>query len=96
MTMRSICVIGLGGVFFFFLVFTVPGEKGLIKAYHLHQEIVNLKKQNASLEKENQILLREAILLKEDRSYIEHTITKEMNLVRPGDTVVIFKKEEKK
>ncbi len=94
--MKTVYAIGLAIVFFLFLVFTLPGEKGLIRAYHLYKEIVNLKEQVVSLEKENHILAREALLLKEDGAYIEHTITKEMNLLRPGDVVVILKKEEKK
>ena len=77
------------------LVFTIPGEKGLIRAYRLHQELIDLKAQNASLQNTNYNLAQEALLLKENLAYIEHVIIQEMNLVRPGDIIVVFKKKNK-
>jgi cell division protein FtsB len=76
------------------LLFTIPGEKGLIRAYHLKQELKALNAQNASLRQENYILAQEASLLRENLPYIEHIITKEMNLIRPGDTIVVIKKKK--
>lgn len=77
------------------LIFTLPGEKGLIRGYQLHQELSNLKAQKASLKKRNISLTREAHMLKENMAYIEHVIIQEMNLVKPEDTIVIFKKKKK-
>jgi len=77
------------------LVLTLPGEKGLIRGYQLYQELVDLKNQNTSLEKGNCLLTQEAMMLKENRAYIEHIIIKEMNLVHPGDKIVVFKKKKK-
>jgi len=78
-----------------FLFFTVPGDKGLIRSYQLYQELRDLKAQNASLKSKNEMLAKEALMLKENLAYIEHVIIQEMNLVRPGDTIVVFKKEKK-
>jgi len=77
------------------LVFTLPGEKGLIRSYQLYQELNDLQSQNATLKKRNQVLAQEASMLKDNLAYIEHVIIQEMNLVKPGDIIVVFKKEKK-
>ena len=76
------------------LFLTVPGEKGLIRSYHLKQELVTLNVQNTGLRQENNALAQEAHLLRDNLPYIEHVITKEMNLVRPGDIIVVIKKKK--
>jgi len=78
-----------------FLFFTVPGDKGLIRSYQLYQEFKDLQEQNVSLKKKNEGLAREASMLKENLAYIEHVIIQEMNLVKPGDRIVVFKKAKK-
>jgi len=77
------------------LIFTVPGEKGLIRSYQLNQELKDLQGQNVVLLKKNQVLAQEALMLKENLAYIEHVIIQEMNLVKPGDIIVVFKKGKK-
>jgi cell division protein FtsB len=77
------------------LLFTVPGEKGLVRSYQLHRELQELQVQNADLKKKNQTLAQEALMLRENLAYIEHVIVQEMNLVRPGDIIVVFKKGKK-
>ncbi|HNY63902.1 MAG TPA: septum formation initiator family protein [Deltaproteobacteria bacterium] len=77
------------------LLFTVPGEKGLIRSYQLRVELQDLQVQNDSLRKKNQTLAQEALMLKENLAYIEHVIVQEMNLVKPGDIIVVFKKGKK-
>lgn len=73
---------------------SIPGEKGLIKAYHLKQELATLNAEKTVLRQENEVLAQEARLLRENLPYIEHVITKEMNLVRPGDIIVVIKKKK--
>jgi len=87
-------IIGLLLVCASLATFTVPGEKGLVKVYHLKKELEVLKSQNMHLKKENQALAREANLLTENSAYIEHVIIKEMNLVRPDDIIVEFKRKK--
>ncbi len=94
MTVSRSITSGLILVIALLLVFTLPGEKGLIRGYQLHRELIDLKNQNATLEQENTTLTREATMLKDNRSYIEHVIVKELNLVRPGDTIVVFKRKK--
>lgn len=77
------------------LVFTVPGEKGLIRSYQLHQELMDLKVQNDLTRKTNLVLAQEALMLRENLAYIEHVIIQELNLVKPGDIIIVFKKGKK-
>lgn len=77
------------------LTLTVPGDKGLIRSHQLYQELMDLQAQNASLKKKNQVLTHEASMLKDNLAYIEHVIIQEMNLVKPGDIIVVFKKGKK-
>ncbi len=77
------------------LLFTVPGEKGLIRSYQLRQELQDLQVHNVALKKKNQTLAQEALMLRENLAYIEHVIVQEMNLVKPGDIIVVFKKGKK-
>lgn len=76
------------------LLFTLPGEKGIIRGYQLHRELTSLKTRNASLDQENSVLAREATMLRDNMAYIEHVIVKELNLVKPGDTIVVFKRKK--
>lgn len=77
------------------LLFTVPGEKGLIRSYQLHQELMDLKVQNDLTRKKNLVLAQEALMLRENLAYIEHVIIQELNLVKPGDIIIAFKKAKK-
>ncbi len=73
------------------LSFTLPGEKGLVHAYHMNRELNQMRTENAQLKQNNYQLAQQAYLLRENMAYVEHVIIKEMNLVRPGDIVVVFK-----
>ncbi|MGD0821318.1 MAG: septum formation initiator family protein [Desulfomonilia bacterium] len=94
MTVTRSLTYGLILVIALLLVFTLPGEKGIIRGYQLHRELITLKSRNAQLELENAALTQEATMLKDNMAYIENVIVKELNLVRPGDTIVVFKKKK--
>lgn len=94
MNVRQLIITGFIMMVALTLFFSVPGEKGLIQTYRLKKELFILRSQNAALKQENQVLAQEASLLKESLPYIEHIITREMNMVRPGDTIVIIKKKK--
>lgn len=94
MTVTQSLTFGLIMVIALLLVFTLPGEKGIIKGYQLHQELTTLKNRTVTLEQENSALTREATMLRDNMAYIEHVIVKELNLVRSGDTIVVFKKKK--
>jgi len=95
MTISRALIIGTVMALFLTLAYTLPGEKGLIKVHHLHQELNTLTEQNNSLRQKNYTLAQEAHLLRENLAYIEHVIIKEMNMVRPGDTIIVFKSKTK-
>ncbi|MGO9147745.1 MAG: FtsB family cell division protein [Desulfomonilia bacterium] len=94
MTVTRSLTYGLILVIALLLVFTLPGEKGIIRGYQLHHELITLKSRNAQLDLENAALTQEATMLKDNMAYIENVIVKELNLVRPGDTIVVFKKKK--
>jgi len=94
MTVSRSLTFGLILVTALLLAFTLPGEKGLIRGYQLHRELIKLQNQNTVLEQENAGLTREATMMKDNLAYIEHVIVKELNLVRPGDTIVVFKRKK--
>ena len=86
--------IGMALLIALLLVFTLPGEKGIIRGYQLHRELISLKTRNASLDQENSVLAREATMMRDNMAYIEHVIVKDLNLVKPGDTIVVFKRKK--
>lgn len=94
MTAARATALGLILVTALTLTFTFPGEKGIISAHHLHQELTTLQEQNTALRKENFALSQQACLLRENMAYIEHVIIKEMNLVKPGDIIVQFRNKK--
>lgn len=94
MRVTHVLAMGLILLIAMLLVFTLPGEKGIIRGYQLHRELVSLKTRNASLDRENTVLAREATMLRDNMAYIEHVIVKELNLVKPGDTIVVFKRKK--
>lgn len=73
---------------------TLPGEKGLVSAYKMHREMNDMERKNAEFKTQNYQLTRKALLLRENSTYIEHVIIKEMNMVRPGDIVVVLKSKK--
>lgn len=94
MTVTHSLTYGLILVIALLLVFTLPGEKGIIRGYQLHRELITLKSRNTQLALENAALTQEATMLKDNMAYIENVIVKELNLVRSGDTIVVFKKKK--
>jgi cell division protein FtsB len=94
MTVTRSLTYGLIVVIVLLLVVTLPGEKGIIRGYQLHRELTALKKNTIALEQENAALTREATMLRDNMTYIENVIVKDLNLVRPGDTIVVFKKKK--
>jgi cell division protein FtsB len=94
MTVTRSLTYGLILVIALLFLFTLPGEKGIIRGYQLHRELITLKSRNTQLELENAALTQEATMLKDNMAYIENVIVKELNLVRSGDTIVVFKKKK--
>ncbi len=74
----------------FILFFTVFGERGLLRIYHLKQEKEDIQKRLEELKVENERLKREIEALKTDRRYLESIARKDFGLVRPKEVIYQF------
>jgi len=78
------------GVILFILYFTIFGERGLLRIYHLNQEKENVQKRAAALQLENDQLKREIEALKSGRRYVESIARKDFGLVRKNEIIYQF------
>jgi cell division protein FtsB len=78
------------GVILFILFFTIFGDRGLLRIYHLKQEREELQKKADDLQTENEQLKREIEALKTDRRYLESLARKDFGLVRPNEVIYQF------
>lgn len=83
-----------GGILFI-LFFTIFGERGLLRIYHLKQEKQEIQKRLEELKAENEKLKREIEALKTDRRYLESIARKDFGLVRPNEIIYQFPTAEK-
>jgi cell division protein FtsB len=70
------------------------GERGFIHLYRMDKERRAYAVKIQKLEQENQELLEEIHRLRSDRNYIEALGRKELGLVKEGEILYRFKKEE--
>ncbi len=78
------------GVILFILYFTVFGERGLLRIYHLTKEKEDIQKRAEVLKSENEQLKREIEALKTDRRYLESLARKDFGLVRKNEVIYQF------
>ena len=78
------------GLILFILYFTVFGERGLLRIYHLSQEKKQIEQKVAALQAENDQLKREIEALKSDRRYLESIARKDFGLVRQNEIIYQF------
>jgi cell division protein FtsB len=78
------------GVILFILFFTVFGDRGLLRIYHLAQEKEAIQKRATALQTENEQLKREIEALKTDRRYLESIARKDFGLVRKNEIIYQF------
>jgi cell division protein FtsB len=83
------------GAILFILFFTIFGERGLLRIYHMNQEKQETKKRLEELKAENEKLKREIEALKTDRRYLESIARKDFGLVRQNETIYQFPPAEK-
>lgn len=79
-----------GGVILFILFFTVFGERGLLRIYHLKREKQDIQQRFEQMKAENDKLRREIEALKTDRRYLESIARKDFGLVRPNEMIYQF------
>jgi cell division protein FtsB len=83
------------GFILFILFFTVFGERGLLRIYHLSKDRQELQKKAEGLKTDNEKLKREIEALKGDRRYLESIARRDFGLVRPNEVIYQFPSAEK-
>jgi cell division protein FtsB len=78
------------GCIVFILFFTIFGERGLLRIYHLNKEKREIQQRVESIRLENQKLVREIDALKNDRRYLESIARKDFGLVRQNEIIYQF------
>ena len=77
-------------IILFILLFTVFGERGVLRIYRMTQEKEDIQKKAIQIKTENEQLKREIEALKSDRRYLESIARKEFGLVRPNEIIYQF------
>jgi cell division protein FtsB len=83
------------GFILFILFFTVFGERGLLRIYHLNKDRYELLKKAEGLKSENEKLKKEIEALKGDRRFLESIARRDFGLVRPNEVIYQFPTAEK-
>ena len=86
---KRMYLIPAGGILFI-MFFTIFGERGLLRIYHLRQEKQETQKRLEEMKNENEKLKREIEALKTDRRYLESIARKDFGLVRPKEIIYQF------
>lgn len=74
----------------FILYFTIFGERGLLRIYHLSKEKQEVQLRLESLKGENMKLVREVDALKNDRRYLESIARRDFGMVRKNEIIYQF------
>lgn len=84
------------GVIIFILFFTVFGDRGLLRIYHLSKEKKEIQGNLETLKSENEKLKREIEALRTDRRYLESIARRDFGLVRQNEVIYQFPVQDKK
>ncbi len=74
----------------FILYFTIFGERGLLRIYHLNKEKREVQSRLEALKGENLKLVREVDALKNDRRYLESIARRDFGMVRKNEIIYQF------
>jgi cell division protein FtsB len=72
------------------LYFTVFGERGLLRIYHLDKERREVQARLDTVKNENLKLVREVDALKNDRRYLESIARRDFGMVRKNEIIYQF------
>lgn len=78
------------GFILFILFFTVFGERGLLRIFHLNKDRQELQKKVETQRLENDRMKLEVEALKGNRRYLEGIARKDFGLVRPNEVIYQF------
>ena len=79
----------------FILYFTIFGERGLLRIYHLNREKQQVQQRLESIKGENMKLVREVDALKNDRRYLESIARRDFGMVRKNEVIYQFPPQQK-
>jgi len=74
----------------FILFFTIFGERGLLRIYHLNKEKQEVQLRMDVIKGDNLKLVREVDALKNDRRYLESIARKDFGMVRKNEIIYQF------
>jgi len=74
----------------FILYFTIFGERGLLRIYHLNKEKKDVQQRLETLKSDNLKLVREVDALKNDRRYLESIARRDFGMVRKNEIIYQF------
>jgi cell division protein FtsB len=74
----------------FILYFTVFGERGLLRIYHLNKERQEVQARLERIKAENLKLVREVDALNNDRRYLESIARRDFGMVRKNEVIYQF------
>jgi len=80
-------VLGIG-IFLGLVGVGIFGERGLVELWKLRAERKELEKKAQALERENQNLLRQIELLKNDYQYLERLARGKLGMIRPDEIIL--------
>jgi len=80
----------------FILYFTIFGERGLLRIYHLNKEKQVVQQRLETIKNENLKLVREVDALKNDRRYLESIARRDFGLVRKNEIIYQFPPQTEK
>lgn len=79
----------------FILYFTIFGERGLLRIYHLNKERDEVQRRLELIKGENMKLVREIDALKNDRRYLESIARRDFGMVRKNEVIYQFPNQPK-
>ena len=74
----------------FILYFTVFGDRGLLRIYHLSREKQEVQRRLETIKGENMKLVREVDALKNDKRYLESIARRDFGMVRKNEVIYQF------
>jgi cell division protein FtsB len=83
------------GAIIFIMFFTIFGDRGLLRIYHMNREKEETLKRLEELKSENEKLKREIEALKSDRRYLESIARRDFGLVRQNEIIYQFPSTER-
>ncbi|ACM21270.1 septum formation initiator family protein [Geotalea daltonii FRC-32] len=93
--MRKRMLLIPAGIIVFILFFTIFGDRGLLRIYHLNKDNKEIREHLQSLKTENEKLKREIEALRSDRRYLESIARRDFGLVRQNEVIYQFPPEKK-